>query len=259
VEESLIWTGFLASLGAGAMTGVGALPLFMPFGISTRAQDVMLGFAAGVMLAASAFSLIVPGLEAAAADYGGAWPAALTVGCGILLGAVALWGINERVPHEHFILGREGAMSTSLRRIWLFVIAITLHNFPEGLAVGVGYGSGNLGAANALAIGIGLQNLPEGLAVAMALWGEDYSRGQAFMVALLTGMVEPIGGLIGVTAVTLAEPLLPWGLAFAAGAMIFVISSEIIPETHRLGFKTEGTFGLMIGFVVMMVLDTTLG
>jgi zinc transporter, ZIP family len=259
VEHSLIWTGFLASLGAGAMTGVGALPVFLPFRISTRTQDVLLGFAAGVMLAASAFSLIVPGLEAAAEDYGAELPAALIVGMGILLGAVALWLINEHVPHEHFILGREGVMSTSLRRIWLFVIAITLHNFPEGLAVGVVYGSGDLGNASALAIGIGLQNLPEGLAVALALYGEDYSRGQAFTVALLTGMVEPVGGLIGVSAVTVAAPLLPWGLAFAAGAMIFVISSEIIPETHRAGYKLEGTFGLMVGFVVMMVLDTTLG
>jgi ZIP family zinc transporter len=259
MEHSLIWVGFLASLAAGAMTGVGALPVFLPFRISARTQDVLLGFAAGVMLAASAFSLIVPGLEAAAADYGGKLPAALTVAAGILLGAVALWLINEHVPHEHFILGREGVMSTSLRRIWLFVIAITLHNFPEGLAVGVVYGSGDLGNAGALAIGIGLQNLPEGLAVALALSGEDYSRGQAFTVALLTGMVEPIGGLIGVSAVTIAAPLLPWGLAFAAGAMIFVISSEIIPETHRQGFKLEGTFGLMVGFVVMMVLDTTLG
>ena len=111
----------------------------------------------------------------------------------------------------------------------------------------------------ALAIGIGLQNLPEGLAVALALWSADYSRAQAFTVALLTGMVEPLGGLIGVSAVTLLEPLLPWGLAFAPGAMIFVISSEIIPETHRQGYKIEGTFGLMIGFVVMMMLDTTLG
>jgi zinc transporter, ZIP family len=241
------------------MTGVGALPVFLPFRISTRTQDVLLGFAAGVMLAASAFSLIVPGLEAAAEDYGAELPAALIVGMGILLGAVALWLINEHVPHEHFILGREGVMSTSLRRIWLFVIAITLHNFPEGLAVGVVYGSGDLGNASALAIGIGLQNLPEGLAVALALYGEDYSRGQAFTVALLTGMVEPVGGLIGVSAVTVAAPLLPWGLAFAAGAMIFVISSEIIPETHRAGYKLEGTFGLMVGFVVMMVLDTTLG
>jgi hypothetical protein len=137
VDHSLIRIGFLASLAAGAATGVGALPVFLPvIRISPRAQDVMLGFAAGVMLASSTFSLIVPGLEAAAAMYGGELEAAFTVGCGIMPGAVGLWLINEHVPHEHFILGREGVVSASLRRIWLFVIAITLHNFPEGLAVG---------------------------------------------------------------------------------------------------------------------------
>ena len=222
----------------------------------------MLGFAAGVMLAASAFSLIVPGLDIAGERYG-ELAAALVVSIGIMLGAVTLWLVNAYVPHEHFILGREGGDTSSLQRIWLFVIAITLHNFPEGMAVGVGYGAGagagNIGQANALAIGIGLQNLPEGLAVAVALTGQGYPRWQAFVVALTTGLVEPIGGVLGVTAVTIAQPLLPWGLAFAAGAMIFVISSEIIPETHRKGAKIESTFGLMIGFVVMMTLDVVLG
>jgi ZIP family zinc transporter len=233
--------------------------VFAAVRISPKLQDVMLGFAAGVMLAASAFSLIVPGLEVAAEDYGNELAAALIVSLGIMLGAVSLWLVNAFVPHEHFILGREGSASTTLRRIWLFVIAIALHNFPEGMAVGVGYGAGDIGRANALAIGIGLQNLPEGLAVAVALIGQGYPRWQAFVVALITGLVEPIGGLLGVTAVTVAQPLLPWGLAFAAGAMIFVISSEIIPETHRKGAKIESTFGLMIGFVVMMTLDVVLG
>jgi zinc transporter, ZIP family len=255
----LIAIGFLASLLAGLCTAVGALPVLAAWRISPRRQDVMLGFAAGVMLAASAFSLIVPGLDVATEDYGSELAAALIVSLGMMFGAVSLWLINAYVPHEHFILGREGGVSTSLRRIWLFVIAITLHNFPEGMAVGVGYGAGDIGQANALAIGIGLQNLPEGLAVAIALVGEGYPRWQAFVVALITGLVEPIGGLLGVTAVTIAQPLLPWGLAFAAGAMIFVISSEIIPETHRKGAKIESTFGLMIGFVIMMTLDVVLG
>jgi ZIP family zinc transporter len=255
----LIAIGCLASLLAGLCTAVGALPVLAAWRISPRRQDVMLGFAAGVMLAASAFSLIVPGLDVATEDYGSELAAALIVSLGMMLGAVSLWLINAYVPHEHFILGREGGVSTSLRRIWLFVIAITLHNFPEGMAVGVGYGAGDIGQANALAIGIGLQNLPEGLAVAIALVGEGYPRWQAFVVALITGLVEPVGGLLGVTAVTIAQPLLPWGLAFAAGAMIFVISSEIIPETHRKGAKIESTFGLMIGFVIMMTLDVVLG
>jgi zinc transporter, ZIP family len=254
----LIALGFLASLLAGLCTAVGALPVLAAWRISPRRQDVMLGFAAGVMLAASAFSLILPGLDIAGESHG-ELAASLMVSAGIMLGAVTLWLVNAYVPHEHFILGREGGDAASLRRIWLFVIAITLHNFPEGMAVGVGYGTGDIGRAHALAIGIGLQNLPEGLAVALALVGQGYPRWQAFVVALITGLVEPIGGLIGVTAVTMAQPLLPWALAFAAGAMIFVISSEIIPETHRKGAKIESTFGLMIGFVVMMTLDVVLG
>jgi zinc transporter, ZIP family len=258
VAESVILIGFAASLLAGLATGAGALPALLVPRISPRLQDTLLGFAAGVMLAASFFSLIVPGLEAAESDYGGELGAALIVACGLMLGALALWLINEFFPHEHFILGHEGPASDSLRRIWLFVIAITLHNFPEGLAVGVGFGAGDMDGGTALAIGIGLQNLPEGLAVAVALIGERYAPRQAVLIALLTGLIEPVGGLLGVTAVTLAEPLLPWGLAFAAGAMLFVISDEIIPETHRKGFETEGTFGLMVGFVVMMVLDVSL-
>jgi ZIP family zinc transporter len=209
----------------------------------------MLGFAAGVMLAATAFSLLIPAIE-----DGGAWVA---VG-GLLLGALVLHLIDRFVPHEHFIRGHEGP-SSRLRKIWLFVIAITIHNFPEGLAVGVGFGGGALGPAIALAIGIGLQNMPEGLAVALPLVGEGYSRRRALLYATLTGLVEPIGGLLGVSLVMLAEPLLPWGLAFAAGAMLFVISDEIIPESHRNGHERLATFGVMIGFAVMMLLDVLLG
>jgi zinc transporter, ZIP family len=212
-----------------------------------------------VMMAASVFSLIVPALEAAQRDHGSAVIGALVVVAGVLLGGLALWVVNERVPHEHFILGREGPPGEGLRRIWLFVIAITLHNFPEGLAVGVAFGSGELGSATALAIGIGLQNIPEGLAVAVALLTLGYSRAEAVAVATATGLVEPVGGLIGVVAVTLVAPLLPWGLAFAAGAMIFVISDEIIPETHRHNHQNQATGGLMVGFVLMMFLDVVLG
>jgi ZIP family zinc transporter len=259
LDHALILAGFVASLLAGLMTGAGALPVLVTRDISVKLQDALLGFAAGVMLAASVFSLIIPGLEAAGRDYGGQLDAVLVIGAGVLLGGIALHWINQHAPHEHFIIGHEGPVTDSLRRIWLFVIAITLHNFPEGLAVGVGYGAGDLAKAHVLAIGIGLQNMPEGLAVALALLRERYSMAQAIGIATLTGLVEPIGGLLGVTAVVLMAPLLPWALAFAAGAMLFVISNEIIPETHRRGFETAGTFGLMIGFVVMMTLDVTLG
>ena len=261
---NLILLGTLASLGAGLATAVGALPVFAARRISARLQDGLLGFAAGVMLSASFFSLILPGLDHAEVLYGGRTAAAGIVVAGILLGVGVLWVINEHVPHEHFIigpngLGREGGASHSLRKIWLFIIAITIHNFPEGLAVGVGFGGGDIENGLALAIGIGLQNMPEGLAVAMALTAEGYTRAYAFLIAMCTGLVEPVGGLIGAGAVTIAAPLLPWGLAFAAGAMLYVISHEIIPETHRRGYQNEATTGLTIGLVVMLFLDVTLG
>ena len=143
--------------------------------------------------------------------------------------------------------------------LWLFVIAITLHNFPEGMAVGVGFAGGDINNGIALATGIGMQNIPEGLAVAASLLAIRYTRMQAFLVACLTGLVEPIGGLVGSVAVAVAEPLMPWTLGFAAGAMLFIISDEIIPETHRGGYQTLATFSMLGGFSVMMFLDATLG
>jgi ZIP family zinc transporter len=211
------------------------------------------------MLAASFFSLLLPGLAYAAADLGSRNWAVLVISAAVLIGAGTLAYLNRRVPHEHFILGRSGGDPKALRRIWLFVIAITLHNFPEGLAVGVGFGGGDLGKATTLAIGIGLQNVPEGLAVATALVSQNYSRLTAAAIGTATGLVEPIGGLLGVAAVSLFSPLLPWGMGFAAGAMIFVISNEIVPETHRKGHEDRATAGLMVGVVVMMMLDVAFG
>lgn len=258
-DASPILLGTMASLIAGLATGVGALPILAMRRISEETLDVLLGFAAGVMLAASFFSLIIPGLDAARGQGAGEIGAVTMIGCGVLLGAAGLWAIHRYTPHEHFILGREGPHAARFRRIWLFVIAIALHNLPEGLAVGVGFGTGDTASGTALMIGIALQNMPEGLAVAVSLLAVNYTRTQALLVALLTGLVEPVGGLIGASAVTLADFLLPWGLAFAAGAMIFVISDEIIPETHRREMKTQATTGLMIGLVVMMFLDVALG
>jgi zinc transporter, ZIP family len=259
VETSPIVLGTLGSLIAGLASGVGALPIFAVRRISEEAQDVLLGFAAGVMLAAAFFSLIIPGMDAARGQGASEIGAVTLVGCGVLLGAAGLWGIHRYTPHEHFILGQEGPHAARFRRIWLFVIAITLHNLPEGLAVGVGFGGGDTANGIALATGIALQNMPEGLAVAVSLLAINYSKAQALLVALLTGLVEPIGGLLGASAVTLAHFLLPWGLAFAAGAMIFIISDEIIPETHRRGMQTHATTGLMVGLVAMMFLDVALG
>jgi ZIP family zinc transporter len=256
---NVILLGILGSLAAGLMTAVGALPILVGKAVSRRTNDILLGFAAGVMLSASYFSLIIPGLEIAGDQFGeGAIPALITVG-GVILGATAIYLLDERVPHQHFIKGLEGPASDSLRRIWLFVIAITLHNVPEGLAVGVGFGGGDIGAATTLAFGIGLQNAPEGLAVALALRSEGYTRLSAFTVAAATGLVEPVAGLVGVVVVSTSQLLLPWGLTFAAGAMIYVISNEIIPETHRHGHHKAATAGLILGVVVMMFLDVVFG
>lgn len=253
---TLIQMGILASALAGLATGVGALPALFFKNVPDRVLNTMLGGAAGVMLAATSFSLIVPGI-----DSGNAlWPdkGVYVVVAGMLIGAIFLDRIDKWLPHEHFGLGHEGP-SSKMKRIWLFIIAITIHNFPEGLAVGVGFGAGDVGAGTSLAIGIGLQNMPEGLAVALPMMALGYSRWKSIGVATLTGLVEPIGGLLGVGAVTLFNPVLPFGLAFAAGAMLFVISDEIIPETHSKGKERMATFGVMIGFVIMMALDNLLG
>ena len=255
MDASIILLGFLASLAAGLATAIGAVPILFVRRVSETLQDTLLGFAAGVMLAASFFSLIVPGLSYAQSDLGSRPLASLVIAVAILLGAASLSLVNRAVPHEHFLLGRGGPSNTALRRTWLFVLAITLHNVPEGLAVGVGFGSGDIARAKTLAIGIGLQNIPEGLAVAAALAALNYNRFVAVAIGGATGLVEPIAGLLGVTAVSIFQPLLPWGLGFAAGAMIFVISNEIVPETHRRGHESMATAGLMIGVVLMMVLD----
>jgi ZIP family zinc transporter len=178
LDPSPVVLGSVGSLLAGLATGLGALPIFVVKRVSDRVQDVMLGFAAGVMLAASFFSLILPGLDAARDQGAGEVGAVALVAAGILLGAACLWLIHRYSPHEHFILGPEGPHTERLRRIWLFIIAITLHNFPEGLAVGVGFGGGNVANGTALALGIGMQNMPEGLAVALALLTLRYSKGQ---------------------------------------------------------------------------------
>nr|WP_304363834.1 ZIP family metal transporter [Jiella sp. LLJ827] len=249
----------MGSLAAGSLTAFGAVPVLFGRLPSQGTRDLSLGFAAGVMLAASFFSLIIPALDAAELQFDNEAAPAAIVCLAILLGMGAVALMNEKLPHEHFSVGREGPEAASLRRVWLFIIAITIHNFPEGLAVGVGFGSGGLKDGLPLAIGIGLQNAPEGLAVAVSLLGEGYSKRRAWGIAALTGLVEPIGGLLGAGIITFSQPLLPWGLAFAAGAMLYVISHEIIPETHRRGHQDKATLGLSIGFVLMLFLDVWLG
>jgi len=252
----VVVVGFLASILAGLATGVGALPALFLKDISKGLFNSMLGAAAGVMLAATAFSLLVPGME-----YGElVWPGKglLIVSAGMLLGALFLHFADEKLPHLHFDAVADESLD-SLQKISLFIIAITIHNFPEGMSVGVSFGSGDMNNGLVLSIAIALQNLPEGLAVALPLVGLGYNKWKAVAIATLTGLVEPIGGLLGITMVTVFSSVLPIAMGFAAGAMLFVISEEIIPETHASGRSRIATFSLMVGFIIMMTLDKLLG
>ena len=244
---------------AALATALGTIPVLLSQRISERTQDALFGFGAGVMLAACAFSLIIPGLAAARENGAGAWAAGGMLGAAILIGGAMLLVLERWLPHEHFVKGLEGPASRKLRRTWLFVFAIALHNIPEGLAIGVAAAGTDAAGAAALATGIAIQDVPEGLVVATALFAAGYGRSLAVGLGMLSGVVEPVGAVLGAAAVSQSAMLLPWGLGFAAGAMLFVISHEIIPESHRKGHEAWATGGLMIGFVTMMLLDTALG
>jgi ZIP family zinc transporter len=259
-----VWQALLAGLFTWGVTAVGASMVFLTHSVNRRLLDSMLGFSAGVMLAASYWSLLAPAIEI---SRHGPLPAWLPVLIGFLLGGGTLWLFDRVLPHLHLGLPVEQAEGprTSFRRSTLLVTAITLHNIPEGLAVGVGFG-GVLGgneasspsAAIALAIGIGLQNFPEGVAVAMPLRAEGLSRLKSFWYGQLSGLVEPVAAVVGCAAVMLAAPLLPYALAFAAGAMLFVVAEELIPEAHQHGNVDLATLSLLVGFALMMVLDVAL-
>ena len=256
IFDKVVVIGFLASILAGLATGVGALPALFFKNISTRLFNSMLGAAAGVMLAATAFSLLIPGVE-----YGEQiWPGMgfWVVAAGMLLGALFLHIADKRLPHLHFDTVDDASLD-SLQKISLFIVAITIHNFPEGMSVGVSFGSGDMNNGVVLAIAIGLQNLPEGLAVALPLVGLGCNKWKAVAIATMTGLVEPVGGLLGITMVTIFSSVLPIAMGFAAGAMLFVISEEIIPETHSNGRSRIATFSLMLGFIIMMALERLLG
>ncbi|TJZ77632.1 ZIP family metal transporter [Chitiniphilus eburneus] len=249
----------VGGLVAAAATALGTLPVLLSQRLSERTQDTLFGFGAGVMLAASAFSLVVPGIAAAESLGAGPWQAGSIVGASILLGGALLLLLDRLLPHEHFIKGVEGPQALALRRAWLFVFAIALHNLPEGLAIGVAFAGTDPTSAGALATGIAIQDVPEGLVVAAALLAVGYSRALSVGLGMASGLVEPVGAVFGAAVVSHSAALLPWGLGFAAGAMLFVISHEIIPESHRKGHEVYATGGLMVGFVIMMVLDTALG
>ena len=262
VQQPVVFTALIGGSVAALATALGTLPVLFSQRLSDKAQDTLFGFGAGVMLAACAFSLIIPGLAAARAQGAGSWEAGGTMAIAILFGGAMLLLIDRWLPHEHFIKGAEGPAaykSVKLRRTWLFVFAIALHNLPEGLAIGVGYAGTDPVRATALATGIAIQDVPEGLVVAVALLAAGYRRAFAVGLGMASGLVEPLGAVLGAAAISLSASLLPWGLGFAAGAMLFVISHEIIPESHRKGHESWATGGLMIGFVLMMLLDTALG
>lgn len=250
----------LAGSGVAALaTALGALPALFVHRISTRWEDIMLGFGAGVMAAAAAFSLILPGVEAGTDILGSKPAGAAIVAVGLVLGALFLLLADKALPHEHASAGRHGPGWMKLRRVWLIVFAIALHNVPEGMAIGVGFSGGDTSVGMPLAAAIAIQDIPEGLVVAVALRTIAYAPWQAVAIAALTGLAEPLGAIVGVALTSGFAPLYPAGLGFAAGAMIWVVSHEIIPETHRKGHEQAATLGIIGGFVVMMMLDTALG
>lgn len=255
--SSAMFMALQAGLLAAGATAFGTLPALGTRSLSARGQDALMGFGAGVMLAASAFSLILPGLEAAR-EHTTAGSAAVQMALAVLVGGWALMALDRWLPHEHFIKGREGLDAKRLRRTTLFVIAVTLHNLPEGLAMGVAFASGDTGGAASLSLAIAIQDLPEGFVIAVALMGVGYSRLTAVAIGAASGAIEPVGAVLGAWVVSQWPLLLPWGLGAAAGAMLFVISHEIIPESHRKGHERWATQGLMLGFALMMILDTAL-
>jgi len=260
-----VWQAFLAGMFTWGLTAVGASIVFFTRSINQKLLTSMLGFAAGVMIAASFWSLLAPAIEMAEA---GPLPVWLPPAIGFLAGALFLAAADKILPHLH--LGKPRAAAEGIRTSWqrsvLLVMAITLHNIPEGLAVGVAFGAvaanlpaATLAGAMALAIGIAIQNFPEGIAVAMPLRGEGMSRWKSFGYGQASALVEPVAAVIGAATVLLMQPLLPYALSFAAGAMIYVVVEELIPASHSNGHSDLATVSVMGGFVVMMILDVALG
>jgi ZIP family zinc transporter len=257
----------IATLFTWGMTAVGAALVFTTKKVNQKLMDGMLGFAGGVMIAASFWSLLAPSIEMA--EQNSSFPSWFPAVVGFLLGGIFLWAADKIIPHLHpssSMKDAEGINPAGKRRSTLLVFAITLHNIPEGLAIGVAFGavaagmpSATMAAAIALAIGIGIQNFPEGTAVSMPLRRDGMSRRKSFFYGQFSGAVEPISAVIGVVAVTTMQPLLPFALSFAAGAMIFVVVEEVIPGSQENGNKDLASMCLMIGFAVMMLLDVAFG
>ncbi|QDD63183.1 ZIP family metal transporter [Herbaspirillum seropedicae] len=253
VRDPRIWHAYCGGMAAAAATAAGTLPLFFSRRFSARMADCCTGFGAGVMLAASVFSLILPALQSVRTAGMGQGQASLVIGASVVAGALLVL-LLQRAGQGHDDAARQAA----LRRVWLFVLTVGLHNLPEGLAVGVAYGGVPVEQASVLTFGIALQDIPEGMIVATALRGIGYSRADAIGCGILSGLVEPLAAVAGAAVVALSSALLPWALGGAAGAMLFVLAYEVIPDPHRRHDALAATCCLIAGFVLMMVLDTAL-
>lgn len=244
---------------AAAATALGTLPVLFSQNFSKRTYDCFLGFGAGVMLGATAFSLVIPALAASKAAGASNWSASLTVGAGIMIGATLLLLMGRFISTDGILDTEDARLSHSMRRAWLFVWAVALHNLPEGLAIGVAYGGIDLSKANSLATGISIQDVPEGLVVALALRTVGYGRVLSAALGMLSGVIEPIAAAAGVAVIGVSAGLLPFALAAAAGAMLFVIVNDVVPESQENGNGTWASGALVFGFILMTVLDTALG
>ena len=250
----------LTALGVGGATVVGALIGFIFRKLSHRFSDIVLSFAAGVMMAAAVLGLILPAVDYGTADYGVGW--GLLIACtGIFAGAVCLNLVDKLVPHLHNPLGTdtESHQNSQLSKVILFVAAIAIHNLPEGIAAGVSFGTDDTTQALLIAGGIALQNIPEGMVVIGPILAAGVTPRKAFVIGMLTGLVEVVGTLIGYFAVSIASAVLPFALAFAGGTMLYVISDEMIPETHAHGNERGATYALLVGFCLMLIMDVILG
>lgn len=245
----------ITAIGVGGATLFGAILGFVFKNISHKFSDIVLSFAAGVMLSAAVLGLIVPSLE-----YGGKYAILITV-TGIFAGALCLNILDKLVPHLHKMAGvePEAHQNKNINSVLLFVMAIAIHNLPEGIAAGVGFGSGNTGEALLIAGGIALQNIPEGMVIIGPMLASGVKPVRTFLIAAATGLVEVVGTLLGYFAVSVSQTILPFALAFAGGTMLYVVSDEMIPETHTHGAQRGATYALLIGFCVMLVSDVLLG
>lgn len=245
LQLTILELAVLVSLTAGLATGIGALPIIARRKPNRKTIDFWMGFAAGVMLAVVMLSLLLPAL-----DVAGVW----VVSASFAVGAFVLFLADHIIPHVHN--SRYEGREISRTGVWLPAIAMAIHNFPEGLAVGVAFGSNNISVGFAVALAVGIHNIPEGMAICAPLTTECESRPRLFMYSILAGLAEPVGALVGVILVSSIAGLIPFGLAFAAGAMIYVVSDEMVPESHSAGHESTATTGLIIGFILMMVMES---